>query len=508
MHIEAVSGEPAHIETEALVLGVLEESERQPPWTVIVNALLGGTIGDRLKAGDVRGKLGEVTVLAGGGRLRAARVVLVGLGKLEGLDQERLRRATGRVVRWLDDKRAREATLLLHLGTGRRAEPVQTRAVTEAAILAAYRTPAYGEKASAPAAGGTLAVVRLLEPGSRGVPAAVRDAVAAGQAVAESANTARGLAEMPGNQLPPRKLAEAAVKVGSGTRLKVTVFEEKWIRERKMGGILCVAQGSAEPPRLIVLEHRPRGARRAAGGPRSHVALIGKGVTFDTGGISLKPREDMERMKYDMSGAAAVIGALRAASLLDLPLRVTGIVPTVENMPSGTAVKPGDVILTYAGKSVEVVNTDAEGRLILADAIAFASQLEPDTIIDIATLTGACRIALGTAACGLVGTDQPLIDALRTAGEASGERAWPLPLYDEYTEDIQSEVADLKNTGGRAGGGVLTAAAFLKPFAASIRWAHLDIAGTAWVEKDRDYLKTGAAGFGVRLLTTYLESLE
>lgn len=504
MQIEIVSGEPAQIDTEALVVGVLEESEGQPPWTVAVNQSLGGAVAERLTAGDARGKLGEVTVVASGGALRAQRVILVGLGKPAGLDHERLRRATGRVVRWLDDGRAREATLLLHLGTGRRSDPDSVRAVAEAAVLAAHRTPSFGEKAAAPAATGSLAHLRLLEPGSRAVSAEARRAAAAGLIVAESANLARRLAELPGNQLPPRKLADEAVRVGSGTKLKVAVFDEKWLRERKMGGILGVAQGSAEPPRLIVLEHRPRSARRAAG---AHVALVGKGVTFDTGGISLKPREDMDRMKYDMSGAAAVLGTMRAASLLDLPLRVTGVIPAVENMPSGTAIKPGDVLLSFAGKSIEVGNTDAEGRLILADAITFAGELDPDVIVDIATLTGACRIALGTAACGLAGNDAALIDALRAAGERSGERAWPLPLYDEYTEDIQSDVADLKNMGGRTGGGALTAAAFLKAFAGDHRWAHLDIAGTAWVEKDRDYLKAGAAGFGVRLFMRYLESL-
>ncbi len=503
MQIEIVSGEPALIDTEALVVGVFEESEGQPPWTVSVNRLLGGEVAARLAAGDARGKLGEVTVVASGGALRAKRVIAVGLGKPAGLDAERIRRAVGRAVRWLDDGRAREATLLLHLGAARKSDPELVRAAAEAAILASHRTPSFGEKAAAPAAKGSLATVRLLEPASRAVPQDLRRAAAAGQAIAESTNLARRLAELPGNQLPPRKLADEAVRAGAGAGLKVAVFDEKWLRARKMGGILGVAQGSAEPPRLIVIEHRPRAARR--GGP--HIALVGKGVTFDTGGISLKPREDMDRMKYDMSGAAAVIGAMRAVSLLDLPLRVTGIIPTVENMPSGTAIKPGDVLLSYAGKSIEVGNTDAEGRLILADAISFAGELDPDAIVDIATLTGACKIALGTAACGLVGNDAALIDALRAAGEKSGERAWPLPLYDEYTEDIQSEVADLKNMGGRGGGGALTAAAFLKAFAGEHRWAHLDIAGTAWIDKDRDYLKTGAAGFGVRLFVRYLESL-
>ncbi len=507
MNIEIRSGEPGHVDTEALVLGVLEQSEGQPPWTVAVNGLLDGAIAARLKAGDVRGKLGEVTVIDGRGRIRAERVVLVGLGKPEGLDLERLRRATGRVVRWLDEGRAREATFLLHLGASRRSDPDQARAVAEAAVLAVYRTPAFGEKAMAANGKGRLADVRLLHPGARAVPPELSAAVARAATVAESTNLARRLAELPGNQLPPRKLADEAVRVGSDTRLKVSVFDEKWIRERRMGGVLGVAQGSTEPPRFIVLQHRPRGERRASGGRRRHVALVGKGVTFDTGGISLKPREDMERMKYDMSGAAAVLGTLRAASILDLPFQVTGVIPTVENMPSGTAIKPGDILLTFAGKSVEVVNTDAEGRLILADGIAFAAGLEPDAIVDIATLTGACRIALGTVACGLTGNDPTLIDALRAAGDMSGERAWPLPLFDEYTDDIQSEVADLKNTGGRAGAGALTAAAFLKPFAGDRSWAHLDIAGTAWVEKDRDYLKTGAAGFGVRILSRYLESL-
>jgi leucyl aminopeptidase len=297
-----------------------------------------------------------------------------------------------------------------------------------------------------------------------------------------------------------------AVKKETG--LQVTVYEEGWIRKRRMGALLGVSQGSVEPPRFIVLEHTPRGrarGRRSAKGRRAHIALVGKGVTFDTGGISLKPREDMERMKYDMSGAAAVLGALRAASLLDLPLRVTGVIPTVENMPSGTAIKPGDVLLSMAGKSIEVVNTDAEGRLILADALAFAAELAPDAIVDIATLTGACRIALGGAACGLMGNDPALLEELQLAGEASGEAAWPLPLYAEYADDITSEVADLKNSGGRAAG-ALTAGIFLRSFAGERPWAHLDIAGPAWVEKDKDYLKPGSAGFGVRLFVRFLEA--
>jgi leucyl aminopeptidase len=303
-------------------------------------------------------------------------------------------------------------------------------------------------------------------------------------------------------------LAAAAQALKKETNLQVTVYEEDWIRKRGMGALIGVAQGSVEPPRFIVIEHQP-GRRTPARGKskrrRGHVALVGKGVTFDTGGISLKPREVMERMKYDMSGAAAVLGALRAASLLDLPLRVTGIIPTVENMPSGTAVKPGDVLLSMAGTSIEVVNTDAEGRLILADALAYAAELGPDAIVDIATLTGACRIALGGAACGLMGNDPDLVEELQLAGDRSGEAAWPLPLFNEYADDITSDVADLKNSGGRAAG-ALTAGTFLRAFVGERPWAHLDIAGPAWVDKDRDYLKCGSAGFGVRLFARFLEA--
>jgi len=417
-----------------------------------------------------------------------------------------LRRATGRVVRWLDDGRARNAVFLHHLATERRPTAENVRAAAEAAVLASFRSPAFGEKGRG--AAGSLASVTLLDPDAGRTAPGLAQAARAGQVVAESANLARRLAELPGNHLPPRLLAAAAQAVKKETNLQVTVYEEDWIRKRGMGALIGVAQGSAEPPRFIVIEHQPR--RRAASHSkakrrRPHVVLVGKGVTFDTGGISLKPREDMERMKYDMSGAAAVLGALRAASLLDLPLRVTGIIPTVENMPSGTAVKPGDVLLSMAGKSIEVVNTDAEGRLILADALAYAAELGPDAIVDIATLTGACRIALGGAACGLMGNDPDLIEELQLAGDRSGEAAWPLPLYNEYAEDITSDVADLKNSGGRSAG-ALTAGTFLRAFVGEYPWAHLDIAGPAWVDKDKDYLKCGSAGFGVRLFTRFLEA--
>jgi leucyl aminopeptidase len=519
MQIDVVAGDPLAMATDAVVVPVLEDRGRLPEVTAAIDKALGGAIRERMAAGDLKGKLGEVAVVGMGGGTRGARrqnataplrVVAAGVGKPAGLDAERIRRATGRAVRWLDDGRATQATFLLHLAAGPGAGASLIRAAAEAATMAGFRSPAFGEKGRA--AAGSLAEVRLATGGSRPGTAA-RAAARAGQVVGESANLARRLAELPGNQLPPRLLADAAVRVGEETGLEVTVHDEKWIRARGMGALLAVAQGSSEPPRFIVLEHVPRrraegrsrGTAAASRRRRAHIALIGKGVTFDTGGISLKPREDMERMKYDMSGAAAVLGTLRAASLLELPLRVTGVIPTVENMPSGTAIKPGDVVISMAGKSIEITNTDAEGRLILADAICFTSELKPDAMVDIATLTGACRIALGGGACGLMGNDAELVEALRRAGVESGELAWPLPLLDEYAEDLASEVADLKNSGGRSAG-ALTAGAFLKAFAGGQRWAHLDIAGTGWVERDRDYLKSGSAGFGVRLFSRFLEA--
>ena len=432
MQIEVKSGDPRAVTTAALVVGVLEDSVRQPPWTVAINRALGGSVAERLEAGDLRGKLGEVAVVAGQTRtLKAERVVAVGLGKLALLDQERLRRATGRVVRWLDDGRARDAVFLHHLVTDRRPSAENVRAAAEAAVLASFRSPAFGEKGRG--TGGSLARLTLLDPEPGRTASGLAQAARAGQVVAESANLARRLAELPGNHLPPRLLAAAAQAFKKETNLQVTVYEEDWIRKRGMGALIGVAQGSVEPPRFIVIEHQPSSRATGSKGSkakrrRPHVALVGKGVTFDTGGISLKPREDMERMKYDMSGAAAVLGALRAASLLDLPMRVTGIIPTVEKMPSGTAIKPGDVLLSMAGKSIEVVNTDAEGRLILADALAYAAELDPDCIVDIATLTGACRIALGGAACGLMGNDPDLIEERQLAGDRAAKPLAAAPL--------------------------------------------------------------------------------
>jgi leucyl aminopeptidase len=282
--------------------------------------------------------------------------------------------------------------------------------------------------------------------------------------------------------------------------LRVTVFGKKELQKEKMGGILAVGQGSVEEPKLVILEHRPKK-------PKKSIVLVGKGVTFDTGGISIKPSSGMGWMKYDMCGAATVMGVMRTVAELELPLKVVGLIPTAENMPSGTAIKPGDIITLANGKTVEVDNTDAEGRLLLADALAYSDKFNPDIVLDFATLTGACVVALGHEAAGVMGNDDDLIQSLRKIGETVGERVWPLPLYDEYFSYLKSDWADMKNAGPRWGGPV-TAGVFLQQFVPDkVSWAHLDIAGVGYSEKEHNGLPKGGTGFGVALVSTFLEGL-
>jgi leucyl aminopeptidase len=311
----------------------------------------------------------------------------------------------------------------------------------------------------------------------------------------------RDLANRPANDLTPEAMASAARGICEEVSgLRVTVMGKKELIKEKMGGILAVSQGSIEEPRLIVLEHRPKK-------PKKSVVLVGKGVTFDSGGISIKPTRGMGWMKYDMSGAACVLGVMRAIAELELPIKVVGLVPAAENLPSGSALKPGDIVTTASGKTVEIETTDAEGRLLLADALHYSERFHPDIILDFATLTGACRVALGDEAAGIMGNDKALLDTLTKLGEEVGERVWPLPMYDEFLSYLKSEWADIKNAGRRWGGAV-TAGIFLKQFIPDkVSWAHVDVAGVAYRESEGNGLPKGATGFGVVLTTAYLEHL-
>ena len=334
----------------------------------------------------------------------------------------------------------------------------------------------------------------IVAPAGRTDGAAIEAAVARGRIIGACANQARALGNEPGNILTPQVFAARVVEMATVAGLTVEVFDVERIRALKMGLLLGVAQGSAEPPRLVVIRYEPPNAPAAP-----LLGFVGKGVTFDSGGISIKPAELMDRMKDDMSGGAAVAAAIVALARLKAPHRVVGVIPMVENMPGGRAIRPGDVLTGASGKTVEIINTDAEGRLILADALWYAQQLGATHLVDVATLTGACVVALGKTASGLFGSPETWVDAVRRAGDAGGDRLWPLPLYEEYRELLKSEIADLVNSAGRWAGAI-TAAMFLKEFVDDRPWAHLDIAGTCWAEERKAYQPKGATGVAVRTL--------
>ncbi|HYM23963.1 MAG TPA: leucyl aminopeptidase, partial [Vicinamibacterales bacterium] len=329
-----------------------------------------------------------------------------------------------------------------------------------------------------------------------GAAHAAAAAVARGRTLGECSNLARELANEPGNTLTPREFAARATALAADAGVRVEVLDEKEIAELGMGMLLGVARGSSEPPRLMVFRHDPAGAPNAP-----VLGLVGKGITFDTGGISIKAADGMERMKDDMAGGAAVACAMRAIALLEAPVRVVGVVPATENMPGGRAIKPGDILRSAEGKTVEVINTDAEGRLILGDGLWYARRLGATHLVDVATLTGAVVVALGKVTSGLFGTPDPWVEQVRRVANRAGDRAWPLPLFEDYRDQLRSEIADFTNTGGRPAGSI-TAAMFLREFTGGLPWVHMDIAGTAWAEEAKPYLPKGASGVGVRTLAS------
>jgi leucyl aminopeptidase len=420
------------------------------------------------------------------------RVVLVGLGDAKKLKAETLRRAAGAAARRARGLKVESIAIALAAAT---VAPYEAgRAVGEGVQLGGYAF--HGEKTEKPPKPLRAAVIHWNGRGGANFEEGLR----AGTIIGRAQCFARDLGNQPANVATPTWLASQAAKALRGRGIRMRVLRKRELERRGYGGVLGVARGSHEPPLFMEFEWRPRSFKKTA-------CLIGKGLTFDSGGISLKPAANMEEMKFDMCGGAAVIGAFAAIAELRPRVRVVGLVPSTENMPGGSAIKPGDVLKTYGGLSVEVVNTDAEGRLILADALGRAKEFEPDFTVDLATLTGACVVALGHRASGLFCNDDDFTRRLREAGEAAGERLWPLPLWDEYLEEMKSPVADVKNSGSRFGGAV-TAAAFLKKFAGDLNWAHLDIAGTAWDTPRNELYEGGASGVGVRMLVRFIEGLE
>jgi leucyl aminopeptidase len=459
------------------------------PGNTAIDAATGGEVARALTSKEFQAKPFELLVTAiTDPSWRARRVALVGGGSGErGSDLIRkLATAAGLAAR---QKRVARAAFAVR-GSGDTAELAQ--AVAEGLTLSEFYSGSYKTAEPPPAAPPAWTVVIL--DGTEQTLGASRTAVARGRILGECSNLARELANEPGNTLTPTEFARRAGALASDAGVKVEILDEKQIEKLGMGLLLGVARGSVEPPRVIVFRHEPPGA------PETPVlGLVGKGITFDTGGISIKPAEKMEQMKDDMAGGAAVACAMRAIALLKAPIRVIGVVPTTENMPGGRAIKPGDVLRSAAGKTVEVINTDAEGRLILGDGLWYARQLGATHLVDVATLTGAIVVALGKLTSGLFGTPDAWVQLVRQVADRAGDRSWPMPLFEEYRDQIKSDIADLMNTGGRAAGSI-TAALFLKDFVDGIPWVHLDIAGTAWADEARPYLPKGPSGVAVRTL--------
>ena len=489
---------PVARRTDCLVLGVYDRRELTPS-AQRADEAAGGALGQVLADGDLSPAGGSTALVHRPPGLPAKRVVLVRLGARAALDDRAFRRAARSAARAVAGTGSRGAADLLaeaevgaKVGVGDEAWRVRT--VAEAYGDAAYR---FGEGKSEKDAASGPSLRRVAIHSAGGGPdarAGARRAVAEAAAIDAGKCLARDLGNRPGNVCTPSHLAECAAALAEEFEAVATeVLEEERMRELGMGALLAVARGSREPPKLIVVEYAGGAADEAP------VVLVGKGVTFDSGGISIKPAAAMDEMKFDMCGAASVLGAIRAAAELGLPLNVTSVVPAVENLPGGRACKPGDVVTSLSGQTIEILNTDAEGRLILCDAISYAERYDPDTVIDVATLTGACIIALGHVASGLFTNCRELGDALRAAAARSGDSCWELPVWPEYEEALKSNFADVANVGGRPAGSV-TAAVFLSRFARERRWAHLDIAGTAW-ESGKN---KGATGRPVPLLVQFL----
>jgi len=488
----------------ALALGVLEGTTALTGAAAAVDRATRGAIRQLLRRRDFAGRFLETAVLYPRG-VRAERVLLVGLGRVGELDAGRVRRAAAIVARRARELGAGTLTTVAHgAGRGGLDPAAAAQATAEGSILGHYRFGAYKRDPGAR----PLRRVEVLERDAS-LARTLAPAVARGAHWAQAVCLARDLANTPGQDLVPERLAARAREIGRDCGARVEVLAVPQLERLGMGALLAVGRGSVHPPRLIVLDRPARGARARPGARPGRgvaertVVLIGKGVTFDTGGISIKPRENMHRMKYDMSGAAAVLGVFSALPDLDLPFRVVGIIPSAENMPGGRALKPGDVVRSMDGTTIEVTNTDAEGRLLLADALGYARRFAPAAVVDLATLTGAITLALGHLAAGLFTGDEALAAELGAASEASGERVWRMPLWDDYAPEMRSDTADILNSAAREGGACL-AAIFLKRFAGGMPWAHLDIASTAWAPVDRPHEPRGGTGWGVRLLLEWL----
>jgi leucyl aminopeptidase len=499
MNITASRTSLGEISEDVLIVPVFEgenprDSETAPALASL-DHLTGGAVAAVFEDGEMTGKRDCCVLLHNVGQFSTKRLLLYGAGDSAKIGPVSLGRLAGAAIRTLiKSKGIRSAAFLV---TRRLESERFVQAIVEGALIGNISGDLYGSKVEPTREIETLDLISELPD-----PPDFERAINLGTAMAEATNFARMLGYEPSNVMTPSELAHRAKEMAEREGLGFEALAEDEMKRLGMGALLAVSRGSQEPARLIVLSYEPGGSGDNSASS-DLIALVGKGITFDSGGISIKPAAKMEDMKYDMGGGAAVIGAMQVIARQRPKIRVLGLVPASENLPSGRAVKPGDVVRSLSGKTIEVVNTDAEGRLVLADAITYAISRGATCIVDAATLTGACVVALGEARAAIMGTDRSLVDDLVKAGEQSGERIWPMPLDKEYGDIIRSDIADVKNVGNRTAGSI-TAGYFLKHFAGSTPWAHLDIAGTAWTEQEKPYIEKGATGFGVRLMATFV----
>ncbi len=496
MDVRVQHSSVAEVETPLLVVNLFEGITQPGGATGAVDQAMGGLISRLIADGELSGEAESIAVLHATGehRLKARRVAVVGLGKREEFGLEAARVAAAVAARKARDVKANSFATIAHgAGIGGLDPAEACRVTAEASILALYRYEQFKEATRSKHDVSEMVVVE----GDADRARRFGEVVELARITCEAVNRTRDLSVGPSNVVTPTYLAEQARAVAQAHGLEIMVWGRDELRAHGMNAILAVNAGSAEPAAFVVMRYRAADAART-------LAVVGKGITFDSGGISIKPAENMEYMRHDMSGAATVIGFMQLAAQTRLPVNVIGAFAATENLPSGSAYKPGDVYRAYNGKTIEVVNTDAEGRVILSDALAYVAEQKPDAIVDLATLTGACQVALGDHATGLMTNSQPLADLLLGLGETSGDRCWQLPLWDVYQHQIKTAMADVRNTGGRRAGAI-TAGLFLHEFVGEIPWVHLDIAGTAYADGDQTYVKPynpkpGATGVGVRLL--------
>ncbi len=497
MEIKAVVGDIAKTKADAIIMPFFEGMEHPEGDIAAIDKALDGAISQLISQGEIKGKLNEITIIHSLGKLSAARVVIAGLGKQQELSQDKIRGAVAEACRLLRQKKVSSiATIAQGAGIAGITPEGAAQAITEGALLGIYsfrryitKEAEYGEIKQLLIVSNAESELTTLEQGYH-----------KGKVLAEATNLARDMVNEPANYMTPNQMAETAKGLAETYGLELSILEREQMQELGMGALLGVAKGSRQPPKFIVLHYK------GGNSGEIDVALLGKGITFDSGGISIKPSAKMEEMKGDMAGGAAVMAAISAIAQLKPKINVMAIIAASENLPSESALKPGDILTAMSGKTIEIISTDAEGRLALADALGYANKLGAKLIVDVSTLTGAMRVALGDVYSGAFGNNQELIDRMIAAGAEAGELIWQMPMYEQYKEQNKSDVADIKNVGGR-GGGAITAAQFLSEFAGDTPWVHLDIAGTSMADKEKKYLVKGATGVPVRTLVNLVLSL-